>query len=94
VADFTVFGVAGALVVKRIVDALKRAGLPSNRALLTAFIVSVILLSANELAAMFPAFTVWYERVWNVLFYALIAAEVYDAQHALTKSNGALLLLV
>ena len=78
--DFLVFGVTGSLVVKRIVNWLKRAGLSTKQALMAAFGVAVVLLGCNELAAMYPAFLVWYERVWNVLFYALVAAEIYDTQ--------------
>jgi len=78
--DFMVFGVAGSLVVKRVVNWLKRLGLSTTKALFAAFIVAIVLLGCNELAAMYPAFLVWYERVWNVLFYALVAAEIYDTQ--------------
>jgi len=81
--DFFVFGVAGSLIVKRVVNWLKRLGLSTNRALLAAFAIAALLLGANELAAMHPAFLVWYERVWNVLFYALVAAEIYDAEKGL-----------
>ena len=81
--DFLVFGIAGSLIVKRVVNWLKRLGLSTNRALLAAFFVAIVLLGANELAAMYPVFLVWYERVWNVLFYALVAAEIYDAERGL-----------
>lgn len=78
--DFFVFGVAGSLIVKRVVNWLKRLGLSTNRALLAAFGVAIVLLGCNELAAMYPVFLVWYERVWSVLALALVAAEVYDAE--------------
>ena len=81
--DFFVFGVAGSLIVKRVVNWLKRLGLSTSWALLAAFAVAALLLGANELAVMSPAFLVWYERVWNVLFYALVAAEIYDAEKGL-----------
>jgi len=77
-SEFAVFGVAGALVVKRVVDFLKRLGLPGKWAMLMAFVVAALLLSANEAAAMSSAFLLWYERAWRVLFFALVAAEVYD----------------
>lgn len=83
--DIMVFGVAIALVVKKVVNWAKARGLPKKRAPTAALIVAVVLLGANEAAEMYPAFLVWYERVWNVLFYALLASEVYEAQDALTK---------
>jgi len=81
--DWTVFGVAGALAVKRLVNALKNAGLPSKYALLAAFGVAALLIAANLWAETAPAFALWYERVWNVLFYALVASEIYDTQQGL-----------
>lgn len=81
--DFVVFGVAGALVVKRIVDFLKKVGLQTKYASIAVFVIAAVLLGANEAAELMPEFMVWYERVWNVLFYALVASEVYDAQRAL-----------
>lgn len=81
--DWTVFGVTGVLVVKRLVNVLKRLGLPTKYALLAAFVVAACLLGANTLAGMYPLFLVWYERVWNILFFALVAAEVYDTQQGL-----------
>lgn len=85
--DFIVFGIAGALVVKRVVDWMKKRGLAKKHAPMAAFAVALVLLGANEAAELMPEFLVWYERVWNVLFYALLASEVYDAQDALL--NGA-----
>ena len=83
--DFEVFGIAGALAVKRVVDALKRYGLPTKWAMTAAFAIAAVLLAANEVATMSPGFLAWYERVWNVLFFALAAAEVYDLQHTLAR---------
>ena len=81
--NFAVFGIAGALVVKRVVDFLKKVGLQTKYASIAAFVIAAVLLGANEAAELMPEFMVWYERVWNVLFYALVASEVYDAQRAL-----------
>jgi len=81
--NFVVFGVAGSLAVKQIVDMLKRLGLPKERGLLAAFITAVVILAANEAATLSPLFLAWWERVWNVVFCALVAAELYDAQKAL-----------
>ena len=86
-SDFAVFGVAGALAVKRIVDFLKKLGLPKSRALLAAFMVAFILLVANEAAGMSPEFLLWYERVWRVLFFGLCASELYDAQRSLANHS-------
>ena len=85
--SFVVFGVAGALAVKRIVDFLKKIGVPKERALLVAFLTALVLLAANEAAAMLPAFMVWYGRIWNVLFYALVASEVYDLQRSVANNR-------
>lgn len=84
--DFAVFGVAGALVIKRVVDGLKKVGLPTKFAPVAAFVTAAVLLAANEAAEMYPIFLVWYERVWNVAFFALVASEVYDVQHSLRNS--------
>lgn len=81
--NFVVFGVAGSLAVKQVVDMLKRLGLPSKHGLLAAFITAVVILAANEAAALSPVFLAWWERVWNVVFCALVAAELYDAQRSL-----------
>jgi len=83
--EFVIFGVAGALAVKRIVDALKLVGLPSKWAQVAAFLVAALLLSANEAAALNPAFAAWFERVWTVLFLALGSMEVYDVGRALKE---------
>jgi len=81
--SFVVFGIAGALAVKRIVDALKMAGLPSKFAQLAVFVTALVLLSANEAAAMYPAFAVWYERGWTILFIALGSMELYEVKRSL-----------
>jgi len=81
--DWAVFGVAGALVVKRLVNVLKTLGLPAKFALMAAFVIAAALLAANTFMEASPVFALWYERVWNVLFYALLAAEVYDTQKGL-----------
>jgi len=81
--NFVIFGVAGALAVKRIVDALKAAGLPSRFAQLAVFVTALVLLSANEAAALYPVFAVWYERGWWILFLALGSMEVYEVKRSL-----------
>ena len=87
--EIMVFGVAIALVVKRVVDWAKKRGLKKEYAPTAALIVAGVLLGANEVAELYPGFLEWYERVWNVLFYALVASEVYEAQDALTRMvNG------
>lgn len=81
--NFMVFGVAGSLAVKQIVDMLKRLGLPKKHGLLAAFLTAVVILAANEAAVLSPVFLAWWERIWNVVFCALVAAELYDAQRSL-----------
>lgn len=88
--EFTVFGVALALAVKRIVDWMKARGMDKKHAPILAVVVAAVLLGCNEAASLSPAFMEWYERVWTVLFYALVASEVYDVQHSLERrANGA-----
>ena len=85
--NFVVFGLAGMLVVKRIVDGLKKLGMDKKWGIYAAFAVALVLATANEAAALSPVFLLWYQRVAGVLLIAFSASELYDAQRSL-RANG------
>ncbi|HOW77912.1 MAG TPA: hypothetical protein PK406_00540 [Verrucomicrobiota bacterium] len=83
--DFAVFGISAVVLVKLLVELLKKGGLSTRWAWAASILVGIVLAVANQLASMFPEFLTWYRAVFGGLIAGLGAAELYDAKKALER---------
>jgi hypothetical protein len=83
--ELLIFGVAGSVWVKTIVDLIKKAGLPDSLAIPAALIVGVALAVCSQVALTDPVFALWFQRVVEGITAALVAMNLYDVTHSLDK---------
>lgn len=77
--NILLFGVELAVVLKRLVNFVKRmTGIDGKAVQLLVVVLAVLFLSVNEAASLYPSVATWWERVFTIMFVAIGAAELYD----------------
>lgn len=78
------FGVELAVVLKRLVNFIKKmTGIQGKAVQLLVVGLAILFLAANEAASIYPSVAIWWERVFTIIFVAVGSAEVY----ALTRPD-------
>ena len=73
------FGVALAVVLKRLVNFIKNmTGIDGKAVQLVVVVLAAAFLAANEAAIIYPSFAIWWEWAFTIIFVAVGAAEVYE----------------
>ena len=77
--NILLFGVELAVVLKRLVNFVKRmTGIEGKTVQLLVVGLAVVFLAANEAASLYPSVAIWWERLFTIMFVAIGSAEIYE----------------
>ena len=77
--DFAIFGLSAALVVKQLVNLLKKLGVTGKASLVSALVTGAVLGALYEALPMVPEAEPYIRVIWTALVAGLGASELYEA---------------
>jgi len=80
--DFMIFGLSASVVIKRLVNLLKKIGVQGKWCLVAAIACGGALFAMREVAAMYPEYERWFLLGFGTLSAAMWASEFYDQEQA------------